>query len=141
MDPDNNGQSHESEAKRRRLRKGTRSCWECKRRKVRCNFALETDAACITCRRRGAKCIGQELPEELGSAEKEDGAGRMIRVEALLDQLVKTVHHNTEKDESQSTSDQGRRSTPASDYEPHTFLSRHETLPVRAIAQTLVANF
>jgi hypothetical protein len=141
MDPDNDGQSHESEAKRRRLRKGTRSCWECKRRKVRCNFALETDAACITCRRRGAKCVGQELPEELDLAEKEDGAGRMIRVEALLDRLVKTVHHSTEKEDYQSTSDHGRRPTPASDYEPHTFHSLHETLPVGAIAETLVPNF
>ncbi|KAH8586191.1 hypothetical protein B0O99DRAFT_529202 [Bisporella sp. PMI_857] len=63
----------ESEAKRRRLRKGTHSCWACKRRKVRCSFAsLETDGigtgaatgTCLNCQRRGTKCISQELPED-----------------------------------------------------------------------------
>jgi hypothetical protein len=106
MDLDKGRHNLESEAKRRRLRRGTRSCWECKRRKVRCTFASEIDAVCVTCCRRGAKCIGQELPEELNSTENEDGAGRMMRVEALLDRLVKTVDHITEKDEPQSISNQ-----------------------------------
>ena len=79
----------EPAAKHRRLRKGKHSCWECKRRKVRCTFASATDATCITCRRRGAKCIGQELPEE--SSQVEDSAGRIVRVEALLHQLVEAL--------------------------------------------------
>lgn len=78
----------EQAAKLRRLRKGPRSCWECKRRKVRCTFASDADAICITCRRRGSKCVGQKLPEELGVAEKEDGAEHLMRVEAMLDRLV-----------------------------------------------------
>jgi hypothetical protein len=116
MDFDEDRQSLESEAKRRRLRKGTRSCWECKRRKVRCTFASETDATCVTCTRRGTKCIAQDLPEEVSLGGKQDSAGRIMRVEALLDRLVKTVDHRTEKDYSQSTLDQDRRLTPASEY-------------------------
>ncbi|KAI1629981.1 putative Zn(II)2Cys6 transcription factor [Exophiala viscosa] len=65
----------EPEPKRRRVRKGTHSCWECKRRKVRCNFASAADTICITCRRRGTKCVSQELPEE----QHVDAADRIER--------------------------------------------------------------
>ncbi|KAL4937873.1 hypothetical protein BDV06DRAFT_215556 [Aspergillus oleicola] len=51
--------------KRRRVRKGTKNCWECKRRKVRCIFASAEHAICSNCRRRGTSCISQELPEAL----------------------------------------------------------------------------
>lgn len=84
---------HESpEAKRRKIRKGTRSCWECKRRKVRCNFNTEADTICIGCRRRGTHCLSQEYPEE--ASRQADGRGqqigdRIVRVEALVEQLVK----------------------------------------------------
>ncbi|KAK8134344.1 hypothetical protein PG984_006356 [Apiospora sp. TS-2023a] len=53
------------DARRRRLRKGTHSCWECKRRKMRCVFDPTTCAtACKGCERRGSPCVGQEFPEE-----------------------------------------------------------------------------
>jgi hypothetical protein len=83
----------QSEAKRRRLRKGTHSCWACKRRKVRCIFASETDPICITCRRRGIKCISQQFPEDLSQIE--DSSDRIVRVEALLNQLVNKVGTNS----------------------------------------------
>ena len=50
------------EAKRRKVRKGTQSCWECKRRKVRCIFA-SPDTICNNCQRRKTTCISQELPD------------------------------------------------------------------------------
>lgn len=53
--------SDEPTAKRRKVRKGTRNCWECRRRKVRCNSA--TDDSCDNCRRRGTACISQEESE------------------------------------------------------------------------------
>ena len=49
--------------KRRRVRKGTFSCWECKRRKMRC-ILDPPNHVCKSCRRRGSKCISQEFPEE-----------------------------------------------------------------------------
>ncbi|KAK2758261.1 hypothetical protein FQN54_004106 [Arachnomyces sp. PD_36] len=54
-----------SEAKRRKVRKGTHSCWECKRRKMKCRFDPRiVSAACNGCRRRGSQCISQEFPED-----------------------------------------------------------------------------
>jgi hypothetical protein len=50
---------HEISAKRRKVRKGTRSCWSCKRRKVRCVFRSDSDAVCFTCTRRGTNCVSQ----------------------------------------------------------------------------------
>ncbi|KAF2501647.1 hypothetical protein BU16DRAFT_613505 [Lophium mytilinum] len=131
MDP-NEYESAEHAAKRRRLRKGTRSCWECKRRKVRCTFASPTDAICITCRRRAVKCISQELPDEF--TEEEDSAGRIVRVEALLNELVNKVHHSAAVGVDQSMSDERRRPepaapTPVSDSEPNSSVSMHEPSP------------
>ncbi|KAF4614345.1 hypothetical protein G7Y89_g15392 [Cudoniella acicularis] len=54
----------QSEAKRRKLRKGTHSCWECKRRKMKCIFDTDT-TTCNGCRRRGSQCISQEFPEDV----------------------------------------------------------------------------
>ncbi|KAF2122084.1 hypothetical protein BDV96DRAFT_562891 [Lophiotrema nucula] len=68
----------ESKAKRRRLRKGTHSCWECKRRKMRCTFDPLVDATvCNGCRRRGSQCVSQEVPEEdaLAMANKDSHGG------------------------------------------------------------------
>lgn len=50
---------------KRRLRKGTHSCWECKRRKMRCVSDPRHEALCVGCLRRGSRCVGQEFPEEL----------------------------------------------------------------------------
>jgi hypothetical protein len=84
----------EPEAKRRRkIRKGTRSCWECKRRKIRCNFDSEAAAVCNGCQNRGTKCVSQEFPEEASApADRSRQMGeRIVRVEALVEQLVHSV--------------------------------------------------
>ena len=83
------------EAKRRKVRKGTRSCWECKRRKMRCVFSEPSDDACIACRKRGSSCVSQSYPEGTpgGPTTKDDRSRlmgeRIVRVEALVEQLVK----------------------------------------------------
>lgn len=128
----------EQAAKRRRLRKGTRSCWECKRRKVRCTFASESDAICITCCRRGSRCVGQELPEELGPKPKADGAERLMRVEALLDRLVNSPQQSVEKvwhQDQRATS--GIRCEP-SGYEANGIFTPPDTLPVGANFSNLI---
>ncbi len=97
----------ETDAKRRKLRKGTHSCWECKRRKVRCQYASETHTACVGCRRRGTTCISQEFPETMIAEEEDLGpepsaavsrrfgqmGDRIVRVEALIEQLTKQVEN------------------------------------------------
>ena len=77
------------ESKRRKVRKGTQSCWECRRRKVRCIFAATTDAICQNCRRRGTACNSQEHPDEpMPSAGSNQVEARLGRVEELIEHLV-----------------------------------------------------
>ena len=74
---------------RRKVRKGTQSCWECKRRKVRCTFAPPRDVnvTCDRCKRRGTLCVSQEFPQNsTGQA-----VDRLGRVEAIVEQLVKSA--------------------------------------------------
>ncbi|KAK4947827.1 hypothetical protein LTR10_013335 [Elasticomyces elasticus] len=84
-------------AKRRKIRKGTRSCWECKRRKIRCSFSTSSDAVCIGCRRRGTSCISQEYRDEITVAAASIAprgrymGDRIVRVEALVEHLAKQV--------------------------------------------------
>ncbi|KAL6232097.1 hypothetical protein BDW75DRAFT_243308 [Aspergillus navahoensis] len=82
-------------AKRRRVRKGTRSCWECKRRKIRCLFAAPDDATCIGCHHRHAPCVSQEMPEDLSPATKGNRnlSERIARIEdAMKDWLAAKPH-------------------------------------------------
>ena len=62
-------EEQEISAKRRKVRKGTQSCWECKRRKIKCIFASSEDVTCIGCQRRRAPCVSQEMPEDLSPAK------------------------------------------------------------------------
>ena len=55
--------------KKRKLRHGTRSCWECKRRKIKCVFSSGNTTTCISCQHRRIKCLGQETPEDLSPAK------------------------------------------------------------------------
>ncbi|KAL4738535.1 hypothetical protein BDV11DRAFT_205910 [Aspergillus similis] len=73
-------------AKRRRVRKGTRSCWECKRRKIRCLFAAPDDVACISCQHRRSPCVSQEMPEALSPARRGNRhlSDRIARIEDAI---------------------------------------------------------
>jgi hypothetical protein len=76
----------QSEVKRRKLRKGTHSCWECKRRKMRCIFdPLANVNICNGCKRRGSPCVSQEYPEEVSTdvGKGYNKAGGIMRVETL----------------------------------------------------------
>lgn len=94
-------QGHETEggsqSKRRKVRKGTRSCWECRRRKMKCIFGSPADTICVSCKRRGAKCVDQQFPEHIStpldrSLQVRD---RVVRVEALAEQLLKKMSNNS----------------------------------------------
>ncbi|KAJ5648964.1 uncharacterized protein N7484_002687 [Penicillium longicatenatum] len=86
-----------SEATRMKVRKGTRSCWECRRRKMKCIFSSPADKACFRCHRRGVKCVGQEYPEEITPSLERNiqMADRIMRVEALVEQLLKKVPNDS----------------------------------------------
>lgn len=76
---------------RRKIRRGTISCWECKRRKIRCAFASPVDTVCNGCQRRGTKCISQDLPDHPEPPHSEslrEMGSRMSRMEALIERLT-----------------------------------------------------
>ncbi|KIW04246.1 uncharacterized protein PV09_04551 [Verruconis gallopava] len=49
--------------KKRKLRKGTKSCWQCKRRKIRCSFASPHSVSCDGCTSRQLECVSQHYDE------------------------------------------------------------------------------
>lgn len=83
-------EEQEIATKRRKVRKGTQSCWECKRRKIRCIFASSKDVTCIGCQRRRAPCVSQEMPEELSPAKSGNRhlGERIARVEDFMKDLL-----------------------------------------------------
>ncbi|KAK1672134.1 hypothetical protein BDP55DRAFT_673693 [Colletotrichum godetiae] len=50
--------------KKRKIRKGTISCWECKRRKIQCQYSDQSQDICIGCQRRGVACRTQESDDD-----------------------------------------------------------------------------
>jgi hypothetical protein len=117
--------SPEPDTKRRKLRKGTTSCWDCKKRKVKCTYDATSDTVCIACRRRGAPCVGQDTPEEEFQAHSESNRDPLIdrisRVESLLEQLLE-VGHNVEREINTAPFSKAPHTksgyfTPASDYQ------------------------
>jgi hypothetical protein len=77
-------------AKRRKVRKGTQSCSECYRRKVRCTFASPANSVCDNCRRRKTTCISQNLDEgpERPKQSADGMEKRLGRVEEMLERLI-----------------------------------------------------
>ncbi|KAE8373415.1 hypothetical protein BDV26DRAFT_272156 [Aspergillus bertholletiae] len=77
----------------RKIRKGTRSCWECKHRKVRCHFVSDGDQSCRECLARGATCRSQDLPEPEHPRESDRASlsDRLGRVESLIERVLQVL--------------------------------------------------
>ncbi|KAJ4123094.1 hypothetical protein NW768_010087 [Fusarium equiseti] len=79
----------EQSSKRRKVRKGTRSCWECRRRKIKCQFTNEDDPICVGCTQRETNCISQEyVPAPSAAPQDKRLAQRLGRLEQLMEKLV-----------------------------------------------------
>ncbi|KAL4811309.1 hypothetical protein BDV18DRAFT_155915 [Aspergillus unguis] len=76
--------------KRIKVRRGTRSCWECKRRKMKCVFERPDDAVCVGCHRRWTQCVSQEFPEQVSSQAESTRKirDRLRLVESRLEQVL-----------------------------------------------------
>ncbi|CEJ62162.1 hypothetical protein PMG11_10670 [Penicillium brasilianum] len=74
----------------KRLRRNTKRCYECKRRKVKCQLASEDVATCSECLRTGAQCTLQapETGENASSTTLFDYDGRLERIEQMLRTLI-----------------------------------------------------
>nr|POF02491.1 dehydrocurvularin biosynthesis regulator [Quercus suber] len=99
MEPDDADPAARWSAKRRKIRKGTRSCWACKTRKEKCVYSASplpgVGAVCIGCQRRGSQCLSQEYPVEL--SRPPDGlrqiGDHVVKIEAMVQRLVKKIDH------------------------------------------------
>ncbi|PWY82584.1 hypothetical protein BO83DRAFT_434221 [Aspergillus eucalypticola CBS 122712] len=88
------GNSTSTEHRRKRVRKGTKSCWACKRRKIKCIPQPESPI-CAGCRERNTPCISQAFEDDdsLDNVQDSPLARRMARVESLLERLMETITH------------------------------------------------
>ncbi|KAK4642758.1 hypothetical protein QC761_400430 [Podospora bellae-mahoneyi] len=101
-----------SDARRRKVRKGTHSCWECRRRKIRCQFGKQDDTVCLPCQARGSVCRSQEFvdaqPPQLPDRRL---AQRLARLEDLVAKVVDRVMPETGSGTS-SAQDHSQASSP-----------------------------
>ncbi|KAK3317145.1 hypothetical protein B0T19DRAFT_302331 [Cercophora scortea] len=79
--------------RRRKVRKGTHSCWECRRRKIRCQYGPASDTICLPCQARGSACRSQEYVDESRPQHAPDRrmAQRLGRLEDLMARLVDRI--------------------------------------------------
>lgn len=81
--------------RKRSLRKGTHSCWACKRRKEKCTF--EDSDICTGCLRRGSRCVSQRFADSddaqatantgVAATTAAATATRLQRIEDMVAQL------------------------------------------------------
>ncbi|KAH7166440.1 hypothetical protein EDB81DRAFT_782277 [Dactylonectria macrodidyma] len=77
----------------RRPRKGTRSCAECRRRKVACSWTSEHNATCRRCEERGTACIAQVYSSPSTTTRRSSSnRDRVARLEQQLARLTSAVH-------------------------------------------------
>ncbi|KAJ0372085.1 hypothetical protein COL26b_009356 [Colletotrichum chrysophilum] len=82
----------ERPSKKRKVRKGTRSCWQCRKRKIRCEFASDEEQTCAGCKTRGTTCVSQEFIDDEPSGPPERGlAQRLGRLEELMVKLADKI--------------------------------------------------
>ncbi|KAK3317068.1 hypothetical protein B0H66DRAFT_311281 [Apodospora peruviana] len=87
-------EQREAELKRRKVRKGTHSCWECRRRKIRCQFSASNDTVCLPCQARGSACRSQEFADSDARPPAQPDrrmAQRLGRLEELMARLVDRI--------------------------------------------------
>jgi hypothetical protein len=91
LDPEANINQNrlEQTLKRRKVRRGTSSCWECKHRKIRCDFDANSDTPCISCKRRGTRCVSQQFFEDTSISNE----ATYHRVEKHVDRVESMVNH------------------------------------------------
>ncbi|KAK2615535.1 hypothetical protein N8I77_002282 [Diaporthe amygdali] len=109
--------SSEPLAKRRKIRKGTKSCWECRKRKIKCQFDSPEDAVCVGCKQRETACRSQEFDDsdvpEAGQKPDPPLAKRLDRLEQMMERIVDRI-----------VPDDADNAGPSSNQHPHSRRSR-----------------
>ncbi|OAL53328.1 hypothetical protein IQ07DRAFT_357498 [Pyrenochaeta sp. DS3sAY3a] len=104
---------------RKKMRKGTHSCFECRRRKIRCIFQPDNPDVCSECFARGSRCIDQENANpEIVVDHRKNLRERVSRLEALIDTLLE---EKTVKSEAPSQSRSQSIADTSSPKQPHVY--------------------
>ena len=92
------GSAEASGPPRKKMRKGTKSCIECRRRKIRCTFEEGRTSICNECFARGSTCIDQEHADAISFTnppsvlqQKDDQNAVLKDRVTYLEDLVKQV--------------------------------------------------
>lgn len=92
------GTDHAQGPPRKKMRKGTKSCIECRRRKIKCTFEPGRTSICNECFARGSTCIDQEHGDissftntSASSAAKDEQTSALKERVTYLEDLVKQV--------------------------------------------------
>ncbi|KAI0112959.1 hypothetical protein F4814DRAFT_329635 [Daldinia grandis] len=86
----------EANPSRKRVRRSTRSCYQCRKRKVKCQLIDEKVDTCAECIKSEMQCTIKPAETELSSegspvcVNKEGQEARLERIESLLKRLVET---------------------------------------------------
>ena len=95
---------------RKKMRKGTKSCLECRRRKIKCTFEQSRPAICNECFARGSTCIDQEHgeiqpPPSSTSAEQSYSLReRVTQLEGLVREVLNRLPENKPKSDASRSS-------------------------------------
>ncbi|KAJ5728951.1 uncharacterized protein N7483_003459, partial [Penicillium malachiteum] len=85
---------------RKKMRKGTKSCSECRRRKIRCTYDNDRRDTCSECRLRGSKCLDQENGPDDPSASSNSAATERYSLRervAHLETVVQSLAHKLDQ--------------------------------------------
>ncbi|EED14840.1 C6 finger domain protein, putative [Talaromyces stipitatus ATCC 10500] len=87
---------------RKKMRKGTKSCTECRRRKIRCTYDSDRPNICNECHSRGFECIDQEHgtldPKVTGLLSGEQSYSlreRVTQLENVVRDILQQMEHTT----------------------------------------------
>lgn len=93
--------NHNQGPPRKRMRKGTKSCLECRRRKIKCTFDPPNSAICKECYARGSTCIDQEhgeLPPPGPSNEQAYSLReRVTELEGMVKDMLNRIPENANR--------------------------------------------
>ncbi|EPE34175.1 Putative Zn(II)2Cys6 transcription factor (Eurofung) [Glarea lozoyensis ATCC 20868] len=75
----------------KKAREGTKSCTECRRRKVRCIRVPENAQACRRCEERASECVAQRYSAQPVHSHKLSSRDRIAKLEMKVASLSKTI--------------------------------------------------
>lgn len=113
--PGNNAMAmgdHAQGPPRKKMRKGTKSCIECRRRKIKCTFEPDRPSICNECFARGSTCIDQEhgdlntLPTPTNNDQNSSLKERVTLLEDMLKQVLDRLPERSHADESPAQTEQ-----------------------------------